>query len=59
MRVDNYTDKELKQELEESREKLDYYKSQDKRLRSVKREILWYNAIVLRDEKELERRIKK
>lgn len=56
MNIDNYTNDEIVEELKKAREEKAYYQAQDKRLKSVKREILWYNAIIKRDEYELKRR---
>ena len=56
MNIDNYTNDEIVEELKKAREEKAYYQAQDKRLKSVKREILWYNAIIKRDEFELKRR---
>lgn len=56
MNIDNYTDDEIVKELKEAYDNMAYYQMQDKRLKSVKREILWYNAIIKRDEFELNRR---
>lgn len=56
MNIDNYTDDEIIKELGEAKENKAYYERQDKRLKSVKRELLWYNAIISRDEYELKRR---
>lgn len=56
MNIDNYTNDEIVEELKKAREEKAYYETQDKRLKSVKRELLWYNAIIKRDEFELNRR---
>ena len=56
MNIDNYTDDEIIKELNEAKANQAYYETQDKRFKSVKRELLWYNAIIKRDEFELKRR---
>ena len=56
MNIDNYTDDEIIKELNEAKANHAYYETRDKRLKSVKRELLWYNAIIKRDEFELKRR---
>lgn len=56
MNVSNYQDGELVYELEKSLGCLSWAMTQDKRLKSTKREILWHRAIALRDYHEMKRR---
>lgn len=56
MNIDKYTNEEIVSELAKAENDKAYYETQDKRLKSVKRELFWANAIITRDKAELERR---
>lgn len=56
MNVEKYTDEELYHELEQNEREWQYWANQDKRLKTVKYQLLWAMNITLRDRAELKRR---